>query len=1027
MNIHSLHPKNSQFRVRLLTGTILLILQALIVGTGHAVVEERPGDFTNLNIERHLNTILKELPVYNPSSKTVTPDQPPSRTLQQAMAALEAEWRKVHAASDLHDLIPPTRTTVLQRCEQLKNVYTEPIVAKTTLEIELLKLTQRERYVDNARKEVTFRNWQTFVGAMGHLVKESYDSFKKLISPSPKDVKNLFTAIIKKMIKQARAKGISNPAGTAAARADEQHLGKNGLKYFLEHEKEIIQALEGYVKTRNFQPHELKNPKQIIKELFIFIRQFLRNRTKIELPGIRKRITEVQKELKKYTGVTLRPGSRKMLDYDDLCQRIRDLQPWKQRRMIALAIDPKQVTINVGDTVSFRAIGTYTNGTKIYVTNRVNWPNGKSFTGVTPGKFTILAEFRSLTAPGRITVVTTPKPPIRTPPGPTPTPGPDPGPEPVEPPTPTPTVPSPLEASFSCGDSFELSPNEVLYPKTCYVQASNFQTTREQVELTVQYDKKLIDVTFDEQSEVARIPNTEFLLMFRTRTTAPPTVTPVTIIVKHGNETVRIPITIAILAPNQESSRGPGIRPPATVATGSEGGTYCVWRSKSFGDGPNCFNITRAQCDSPRYAGKSKYELVGSSMTPMESAVRASQLSPYKDDAYGCHKQPPKPRDTEEGQDSGTGTGPSGGTGNGRGHGTGDDQGPDDDEGSGDDEGPDENKDSGEEQESSGEKNAEEEANAGDKEDSDSGEDPAEKNAEENLLSDFPDDPDDGKADEDSATREQEQAAENFSDGTPHSTGSTDPDKMVSSDSDSEGSTDVAVIAQGERDRQEAEDRDRATERTNEERQDTESQRETNRQDEEDYQTQEQAAQDNVQQAQAQGQAQIDAAQDKPDPRMSATDVTDAVQDIDDKTNAAVAAIDDQIQQRLGGRQGGPTIQPLQPPPDMGGGPVDTAVVQCDAKFGAGGDNPGFFTIDFNGAHGVAKFTYNMVSVKDQMIISAGGQTFDTTCRSSGEPMSISIPRSNSPVTVRVIPNCACKKASCTGTRWSFTFHCPVP
>lgn len=57
----------------------------------------------------------------------------------------------------------------------------------------------------------------------------------------------------------------------------------------------------------------------------------------------------------------------------------------------------------------------------------------------------------------------------------------------------------------------------------------------------------------------------------------------------------------------------------------------------------------------------------------------------------------------------------------------------------------------------------------------------------------------------------------------------------------------------------------------------------------------------------------------------------------------------------------------------MGTGPVDTAVVQCNTKYGSGGDNPGFFTIDFNGATGVAQFVYDTESIKDEMEVNAEG------------------------------------------------------
>jgi hypothetical protein len=161
---------------------------------------------------------------------------------------------------------------------------------------------------------------------------------------------------------------------------------------------------------------------------------------------------------------------------------------------------------------------------------------------------------------------------------------------------------------------------------------------------------------------------------------------------------------------------------------------------------------------------------------------------------------------------------------------------------------------------------------------------------------------------------------------------------------------------------------------------------------------------------------------------MSGQDMAGAIDQIQQEGDDKIQRIDDQIRQGLGGtgQGGGSTRQPLPPPPSMGTGPVDTAVVQCNTKYGSGGDNPGFFTIDFNGAYGVANFTYDMETVKDQMFITAGGPPVDTTCRSKGETVPITIPSPSTPVTVEVAPNCDCKKPPCTGTHWSFTFHCPT-
>ncbi len=200
----------------------------------------------------------------------------------------------------------------------------------------------------------------------------------------------------------------------------------------------------------------------------------------------------------------------------------------------------------------------------------------------------------------------------------------------------------PLSVEFTCGKAFELSPNDVLYPKTCYVVVRNAPTTHEKVQLKAIYDEKLLDVIFDEQAEQAKYPENKFLLIIRTLVTAPPTLTTLTLVVRQGGQEVVKYIDVLILLPEQEPSSGSGIRPAADVAAGS-GGAFCVWRYKSFGDLPKCFNIVTAQCDNTKYAGKTRFELVGNNMTAEEAAFRAFQLSPYKGDAYGCHAQQTQP------------------------------------------------------------------------------------------------------------------------------------------------------------------------------------------------------------------------------------------------------------------------------------------------------------------------------------------------------------------------------------------------
>ncbi len=201
-----------------------------------------------------------------------------------------------------------------------------------------------------------------------------------------------------------------------------------------------------------------------------------------------------------------------------------------------------------------------------------------------------------------------------------------------------------LQADFSCGRSFELSPNDILYPHTCYVEVTSNGSTADKVKINVLHNTELIDVTFDQQIEAPKYPHNRFLLIIRTRETAPPSITTMVIIVRQGTAVIRIPVTISILEAGIEPSSGPGIRPAATIETGS-GGPFCVWRYKSFGDKPKCFNIDTAACDDPEHIDKPKYELVGSDLSAKEAALRAFVLSPYKGDAYGCFDTPDKDGD----------------------------------------------------------------------------------------------------------------------------------------------------------------------------------------------------------------------------------------------------------------------------------------------------------------------------------------------------------------------------------------------
>lgn len=206
-----------------------------------------------------------------------------------------------------------------------------------------------------------------------------------------------------------------------------------------------------------------------------------------------------------------------------------------------------------------------------------------------------------------------------------------------------------FEAKFNCGDSFELSPNDILYPKICNVLVRGYNNSDERVRVSVTYNNRILRVFPDDQSVPPYLmyPSTAgqhsgyyvFSINFSTTATAPAGLTTAVVTVRQGTSSKTFPLTILVLPPGQEPSSGTGIRPPAETATGS-GGEYCVWRYKSFGDPPNCFNFVRAKCDTPAYSSNNRYELVDSNMTPMESAVRVNELGSYHNDAYGCHTTP---------------------------------------------------------------------------------------------------------------------------------------------------------------------------------------------------------------------------------------------------------------------------------------------------------------------------------------------------------------------------------------------------
>lgn len=205
---------------------------------------------------------------------------------------------------------------------------------------------------------------------------------------------------------------------------------------------------------------------------------------------------------------------------------------------------------------------------------------------------------------------------------------------------------TPLRAELDCGAGLEIEAG-ARPSRVCGVVVRGWKDNDEHVQLAVSHSGGP-DLDVWPMEDAAWPPNMSnpgvadidlkkryiFSLNFSAPGTATPGLVPVEIRVTQGRDNVGLTLDVGILPPGRSPSRGGGIRPPPTVATGS--GEYCVWRSKSFGDPSPCFKFNIAACGTPAYASNTKYELVGSGMTKLEASVRMKQLSPYGDDEYGC-------------------------------------------------------------------------------------------------------------------------------------------------------------------------------------------------------------------------------------------------------------------------------------------------------------------------------------------------------------------------------------------------------
>ena len=94
----------------------------------------------------------------------------------------------------------------------------------------------------------------------------------------------------------------------------------------------------------------------------------------------------------------------------------------------------------------------------------------------------------------------------------------------------------------------------------------------------------------------------------------------------------------------------------------------------------------------------------------------------------------------------------------------------------------------------------------------------------------------------------------------------------------------------------------------------------------------------------------------------------------------------------------------------------------CNDKQEAGGDAPEVHNINLGQSFGTFVFDYETYSVKDQIVVSQGGQTiFNSGCVGESKSVTLQLSGFSSTISVRVNPNCD----GTSGTKWNFTVHCP--
>ncbi|MBI5199851.1 MAG: hypothetical protein HZA09_07550 [Nitrospirae bacterium] len=102
---------------------------------------------------------------------------------------------------------------------------------------------------------------------------------------------------------------------------------------------------------------------------------------------------------------------------------------------------------------------------------------------------------------------------------------------------------------------------------------------------------------------------------------------------------------------------------------------------------------------------------------------------------------------------------------------------------------------------------------------------------------------------------------------------------------------------------------------------------------------------------------------------------------------------------------------------------ASTQAIACNSTAKSGTNAPESVAVNVGKGSGTVQFFYNMFNVKDQMIVSYGGQTlFDTGCVSGSKTVPLNISGASDTVVITVRP--ACEGSS---TRWDLRIDCPKP